>query len=222
MASTRYFAALLLVASLATTAHAQGLTRYAPSVAQLKPARLAYVRASLGTTYTLGYDYRCARLGLEYAPMLTPHFGLAGRLVGVAGQPTAATALYGPWIEAVPNQNYRAGFVEVEGLYYPFGTMRRVRFAVGLGGFTGYYNLNTISSANVISGQVQAYELATRQGAATGYLGSLNVEVALGKQRVWLLGFKATRQQGQGASLTNLRRGITNLPGQSLTLARQL
>jgi hypothetical protein len=97
-----------------------------------------------------------------------------------------------------------------------------VRFAVCLGGFTGYYNLHTISSAKVISNEVQTYELATRRGAAIGYLGSLNVEVALGKERRWLVGLKATRQQGQGASLTNLRRGITDLPGQSLTLARQL
>ncbi|AMR28511.1 hypothetical protein A0257_16365 [Hymenobacter psoromatis] len=82
-------------------------------------------------------------------------------------------------------------------MYYPFGITRRVRFALGFGGFTGRYKLNTFNSATIIDNQVQTYELATRQGAATGYLGSLNVEVALGKQRVWLLGLKATRQQGQ-------------------------
>ena len=222
MPATRYFAPLLLITGVTASAHAQAVTRYAPSVAQPSSARVAYLRASLGTTYTLGWEYRCARLGLEYAPMLTKHIGVAGRLVGVAGHPTAATALYGPWIADVPNQNYRAGFVEVEGLYYPFGIAHRVRFALGLGGFTGYYRLNTLNSARVVSNEVQTYELATRQGAATGYLGSLNVEVALGKERRWLLGFKATRQQGEGASLTHWSRGITNLPGQSLTLARQL
>ena len=114
----------------------------------------------------------------------------------------------------MPNQNYRAGFVEAEGLLYPFGNMRRVRFALGLGGYAGYYKLNAISSANVVAQQVVVYELATEQGGAVGYLGSLNVEVALGKQRRWLVGLKVTRQQGLG--------GITNRPGQSLTIARQL
>jgi hypothetical protein len=146
--------------------------------------------------------------------MLTRHLGLAGRLVGVAGYPTASTPLYGSWIEQVPNQNYRAGFVEAEGLVYPFGNTRRVRFALGLGGYAGYYKLNAINSANVVAQQVVAYELATQQGGAVGYLGSLNVEVALGKQRRWLVGLKATRQKGLS--------GITNLPGQSLTIARQL
>lgn len=216
MALTRYFALLLLVTGVATTAHAQDSTRDAPRVAQPAPARLAYLRASLGTTYSLSWEYRCARLGLEYAPMLTKHIGVAGRLVGVAGQPTAASSLYSARPEAVADQHYRAGFVEVEGLYYPFGTTHRVRFALGVGGFTGYYNQQTTSE------QVQTYQLVTRQGAATGYLGSLNMEVALGKERVWLVGFKAMRQQGQGASLTDLSRGITNLPGQSVTLARQL
>ena len=176
-----------------------------------RPFQVAYLRASLGVTSTLGWEYRCPRLAVEYAPMLTRHIGLAGRLVGVAGHPTAATPLYGPWIEKIPNQNYRAGFLEAEGLVYPFGNTRRVRFALGAGGYAGYYQLNAISSANVVGQQVVAYELATQQGGAVGYLGSLNVEVALGKQRVWLVGLKATRQKGLA--------GITNLPGQSLTLA---
>ena len=68
--------------------------------------------------------------------------------------------------------------------------------------------------ANIVDNKVVDYELGTYQGACAGYLGSLNLEVALGKQRVWLLGLKATRQKGLG--------GITNLPGQSLTIARQL
>jgi hypothetical protein len=189
-------------------------TQAASAAAPIRPFQIAYLRASLGVTSTLGWEYRCPRLAVEYAPMLTRHLGLAGRLVGVAGHPTASTPLYGSWIEQVPNQNYRAGFVEAEGLVYPFGNTRRIRFALGLGGYAGYYKLNAINSANVVAQQVVAYELATQQGGAVGYLGSLNVEVALGKQRRWLVGLKATRQKGLG--------GITNLPGQSLTIARQL
>ena len=210
---------LLLVAGHLPRAAAQEAVPCAPvraanASAPVRPFQVAYLRASLGVTSTLGWEYRCPRLAVEYAPMLTRHLGLAGRLVGVAGHPTASTPLYGSWIEQVPNQNYRAGFVEAEGLLYPFGNMRRVRFALGLGGYAGYYKLNAISSANVVAQQVVVYELATEQGGAVGYLGSLNVEVALGKQRRWLMGLKATRQKGIG--------GITNLPGQSLTIARQL
>jgi hypothetical protein len=68
MTATRYLAPPLFVASLALNAHAQDVTRYAPTVAQLPSARVAYLRASVGSTYTLGYEYRCARVGLEYAP----------------------------------------------------------------------------------------------------------------------------------------------------------
>lgn len=210
---------LLLVAGYLPPASAQDTTPSAPvqsasASAPVRPFQVAYLRASLGVTSTLGWEYRCPRLAVEYAPMLTRHLGLAGRLVGVAGHPTASTPLYGSWIEQLPNQNYRAGFVEAEGLVYPFGNTRRVRFALGLGGYAGFYKLNAISSANVVDQQVVAYELSTQQGGAVGYLGSLNVEVALGKQRRWLVGLKATRQKGLS--------GITNLPGQSLTIARQL
>jgi hypothetical protein len=210
---------LLLLAGHLPPAAAQEATpsataQPASTSTSVLPFQVAYLRASVGITSTLGWEYRCPRLAIEYAPILTRHLGLAGRLVGVAGHPTAATPLYGRWIEQVPNQNYRAGFVEAEGLVYPFGNTRRVRFALGLGGYAGYYKLNAISSANVVDQQVVAYELATQQGGAVGYLGSLNVEVALGKQRRWLVGLKASRQKGLG--------GITNLPGQSLTIARQL
>ena len=210
---------LLLVAGHLPKAAAQEAAPRAPAraanaSAPVRPFQVAYLRASLGVTSTLGWEYCCPRLAVEYAPMLTRHLGLAGRLVGVAGHPTTSTPLYGSWIEQVPNQNYRAGFVEAEGLLYPFGNTRRVRFAIGLGGYAGYYKLNAISSANVVAQQVVAYELTTEQGGAVGYLGSLNVEVALGKQRRWLVGLKVTRQKGLG--------GITNLPGQSLTIARQL
>ncbi len=215
--NNRYaFLTILLAAGGATRAHAQDRVLPDPSVASVhaRPFQVAYLRASVGVGSTLGWEYNCPRVALEYAPMLTRHLGLAGRIAGVAGQPSASTPLYGTWIKDIPNQNYRAGFVEAEGLVYPFGNTRRVRFALGAGGFAGYYKLNSISSATIVDNKLAEYELSTSQGTSAGYLFSLNLEVALGKQRVWLLGLKATRQQGLG--------GITNLPGQSLTLARQL
>lgn len=206
----------LLAIGAALPSHAQDRVQHAPSVAstQARPLQVAYLRASLGVAPTLGWEYSCPRLALEYSPMLTRHLGLAARVAGTAGRPSASTALYGSWIKDIPNQNYRAGFFEAEGLLYPFGNTRRVRFALGAGGYAGYYKLNAIRSATIVDNKVVAYEHDTRQGGAVGYLGSLNIEVALGKERVWLLGLKATRQKGL--------HGITNLPGQSLTLARQL
>lgn len=205
---------LLLVAGHATTSLAQDVTRYAPSVAQPRASHAAYLRASMGVTPTKNWEYRCAKLGLEYAPMLTSHLGLAGRVAAVVGAPTASAPIYGPWIESMPNQNYRAGFVEAEGLYYPLGTSHRVRFAVGLGGFAGSYTQNTFTTATIVSNELQSFTSETRRGTAVGYLGSLNLEVALGQERNWLLGLKATRQY--------IVHGVTNLPGQSLTLARKI
>lgn len=202
--------AWLLAASPALTTQAQ----QPAAPVRPRPFQISYLRLSLGTTYTLGWEYRCPRLALEYAPMLTRHLGLATRLVGVAGRPTAASALYGPWITQVPNQHYHAGFMEGEGLLYPFGNTGRVRFALGAGGYAGYYQLSSVTEANTVSGQLQSYRLVAYQGGRAGYLYSLNLELALGKQRNWLVGLKATRQRGLG--------GITNLPGQSLTLAHQL
>lgn len=208
--------AFLLAIGGATSARAQDRVQAAPSIAadRVRPFQVAYLRATVGVNPTIGWEYRCPRVAVEYAPMLTRHLGLAARLAGSAGRPSASTALYGSWIKEIPNQNYRAGFFEAEGLVYPFGNTHRVRFALGVGGFAGLYKLNTISSATIVDNKVVAYELDTRQGASAGYLGSLNLEVALGKERVWLLGLKATRQKGLG--------GVTNLPGQSLTIARQL
>jgi len=163
---------------------------------------------------TLGWEYSCYRVGLEYAPMLGPRFGLAGRVAGVAGHPTAATPLYGPWIETIPNQNYRAGFLEAEALYYPFGITHRVRFALGLGAFFGSYKHNSVDTIAIVNNQVTHYHLTTRSGSQIGYSASANLEVGLGKEQKWLVGLKVTRQQGRGK--------IDNLPGQSLTLARKL
>ena len=207
--------ASLLLAGVWTTTQAQvAPAATAPPSSQVHAKLPQYVRLQVGTTPTITWHYPCLRLGLEYAPMLTRHLGLAGRLVGVAGQPTGSSGPYGPWIKQVPNQNYRAGFVEAEALLYPFGINHRVRFALGLGGFTGFFKQNAFSFVNVVDNQVRDYALSSYGGNVTGYQGSLNLEVALGKQRVWAVGVKLLRQKGYS--------GITNLPGQSFTLARQL
>ena len=174
---------------------------------------MAYLRLGLGTTFDAQKYYRCARVWVEYAPMLTRRVGLAGRLAGVAGKPSAS-ALYGSWIDQVPNQNYQAGYAEGEVLFYPFGNDKRVRFALGAGGFAGYYKKNDLDFVNVVDNRVVDYRLASQQGIHAGYLGSLNLEVALGSEQHWLVGLKATLQKGVG--------GVTDVPSESLTLGRRL
>jgi hypothetical protein len=207
---------LLLLASCCTLRMQAQAVRppFHPTLDQQSPPRVAYLRATVGTTATLDWAYTCSRIALEYAPMLGPRFGLAGRVAGVTGHPTAATPLYGPWIETIPNQNYRAGFLEGEALYYPFGSSHRVRFALGLGAFFGTYKHNSVDTIFVVNNQVTHYHLASRNGSQAGYIASANLEVGVGQQQRWLVGLKVTRQQGTGK--------IDNLPSQGLTLARKL
>jgi hypothetical protein len=208
------FPLLVIALSQATEAQAQ-VEQAVPSAAPApkSPFQTAYLRLNVGTTFDALKYYRCARVAVEYAPMLTHHVGLAGRLAGVAGSPSASN-LYGTWIDQLPNQNYKAGYAEAEALYYPFGNQKRVRFAVGAGGFVGYYKKNSFSFANVVDNQLVDYQLTSHQGVHAGYLGSLNLEVALGTEQRWLVGLKATLQKGVG--------GVTDVTGQSLTLARRL
>ena len=185
----------------------------APQPVPTRPFQVAYLRVGIGTTFDARKYYRCTRLAVEYAPMLTRQVGLAGRLVGVAGKP-AGSGPYGPWIDQLPNQNYKAGYAEGEVLFYPFGNEGRVRFAVGAGGFAGYYKKNDFDFVSVVDNRVVDYLLASYQGFHGGYLGSLNLDVALGQQQRWLVGLKATLQKGVG--------GVTDLPAQSLTVRRRL
>jgi hypothetical protein len=196
------------------------ITKPAPSVGTLTEAPTpipatatsrhpAYVRLSLGMVYDINMYYRCARLSAEYAPMLTRHLGLASRLVGVGGHPSGLE-------NKVPNQNYKAAYVEQEVTFYPVGGAgdTRVRFGVGAGGFAGYYQKNTFDFFNAVGGEIKDYALTERHGFHGGYLYSANLEVALNADRRWLVGARAARQSGIG--------GITTQPAYTLTLARRL
>ncbi|TPG67000.1 hypothetical protein [Hymenobacter nivis] len=180
--------------------------------ASARPFQVAYLRLGVGTTFDSYKHYRCTRIALEYAPMLTRKIGLAGRLVGVVGTPSDSGP-YGPWIYQLPNQNYKSGHAEVEALFYPFGNAKRVRFAVGAGGFAGYYKLNGFNSASLLDGNVVAYQLLSEQKVYGGYLASLNLDVALGPQQRWLVGLRVAQQKGSG--------GVTDVPSETLTLARR-
>ena len=93
-----------------------------------KATRPRYLRLSVGTIPDTYWTYRCLKVGIEYAPMLTKHLGVAGRLVGLAGHPTSSDPAYGPWIDQVPNQNCRAAYAEAEALYR---ALRRTYQALG-------------------------------------------------------------------------------------------
>lgn len=212
MNSMSYATVTAFLLALSPTAWAQmpqeTSSSQAPASAPVRPFQVAYLRLGLGTSHEISYNYRCARFFVEYSPLLTRRLGLAGRLVGIAGKPTS------DFEKQLPKQNYKAAYVEEEVLFYPFGADKRVRFAVGAGGFAGYYKRNGFDYINVVSGKVTDYKLASEQGVHAGYLGSLSVEAGLGAQQRWQVGLKSTIQNGIG--------GITTMRTHSLTLGRRL
>ena len=113
-----------------------------------------------------------------------------------------------------PNQNYKAGYAEAEVLWYPFGNASRLIFALGAGGFAGYYQHNGYESLSSVSGQLVDYKLRATQGILAGGIGSFNLEVGLGQAQHWRVGLKSLAQSGYG--------GITSFTSHSLILARRL
>lgn len=206
-------ASALLAVSQATEARAQQVAAVseqtaAADVPVTRPFQVAYLRVGLGTSYDINKYYRCARLSAEYAPMLNQRLGLSGRLVGVFGKPSSS------FEKQLPNQNYKAAYVEQEILLYPFGINKRVRVAFGAGGFAGYYKKNGFSYISAVSGEVVDYGLNSQQGVHAGYIASLNLEAALGQEKRWAIGVKSTIQNGIG--------GVSTLRTHSLTLGRRL
>ncbi|AIZ64002.1 hypothetical protein PK28_10440 [Hymenobacter sp. DG25B] len=195
----------LLVGSLASSGAAQAQTAPAGEAPTGKPA---FLRLGLGTTYDIEGYYRSARVSVEYAPMLTRKIGLASRVVGIGGKPTSGMETQ------LPNQNYKAGYLEQEVVFYPFGNSQRLNLGIGAGGFAGFYRLNGFNNFTAESGKVTDYTLERKQGFHGGYLLSLNLDVALGQEQRWRVGTKATLQNG---ALGN-RHSSTY----SLTLARRL
>ncbi len=199
--------ALLGALSQATSAHAQAeyarpqvATPFAPPA---EPFHVAYLRVGVGSTSDALNGYRCAHLSLEYAPMLTTHVGLASRMAGVVGKPSDCLE------KQLPNQNYKAAYLEQEALFYPLGNNRRVQFAVGAGGFAGYYKKNSVDYTEASEGHLTDYRLVSYQGVHAGYLGSLNLGVGLGSQQHWQVGFRAIVQNGVSTSATIFTHTLT-------------
>ena len=179
-----------------------------PSAAAPVPGRVSYFRLGVGRTEGAGVYYDCARLSLEYVTLAGRHWGAGGRLVGIAGAPWEGTQ------SQIPNQNYKAGYAEAEGFWYPFGNNQRVTVAVGAGGFAGYYRNNSYSSiGNYPDAPYLRYILASHEGMHAGLLGSLNLEVGLGTTQRWRVGGKVMKETGLG--------GVTTFTSHSLTLARR-
>ncbi|AHJ97885.1 hypothetical protein [Hymenobacter swuensis] len=176
--------------------------------APVTAGRPAYVRLGVGTAHDIYGYYPCTRLSAEFAPMLSRKIGLASRVVGIVGKPSSGLETQ------LPNQNYRAGYLEQEVVFYPFGNDHRVNVGLGAGGFFGYYRRNSNSYLRGVNGQVTEYELASQKGFHGGGLLSLNVDVALGEKQQWRVGGKATLQNGIS--------GNTRSSTYSLTLGRRL
>ena len=191
---------LLFATALPGLAGAQAL---APDV-----PRPAYLRVGVGRTEGAGTIYHSARAFVEYAPLLGRHWGWAGRLAGVAGAPTQGLE------SQVPHQNYRAGYAEAEGRWYPWGNHRRVTVALGAGGFAGYYRHNGYDYFQGVNGRLVDYGLAAQQGFHAGLLGSVNAEVGLGAAQRWRAGLQILKQTGLG--------GVTAFTSHSLTLGYRI
>ncbi|MBF9143498.1 hypothetical protein [Hymenobacter properus] len=87
-------------------------------------------------------------------------------------------------------------------------------FAVGAGGFGGYYKHNGFSFfGNYPDAPYVRYSLASREGMHAGLLGSLNLEVGLGATQRWRVGGKVMKETGLG--------GVTSFTSHNLTLARR-
>ncbi|OUJ73015.1 hypothetical protein BXP70_14295 [Hymenobacter crusticola] len=114
----------------------------------------------------------------------------------------------------VPHQEYKAGYLEQEAVFYPFGADKKVLFGVGAGGFLGYYKKSTYSYLSLVSGKLTDYQLAAYEGFHGGYLLSLNLDVAVGTAQRWRVGLRSSVQNGTG--------GNTTSPTHSLTIARRL
>ena len=199
MRATSSLLPLLLALALPKLAGAQALSPDAP--------RPAYLRVGVGLTETRGTTYPIARAFVEYAPLLGQHWGWAGRLVGVTGAPTHGLE------SQLPHQNYRAGYAQAEGRWYPWGNQRRLTVAFGAGGFVGYYRLNSYDYIRGLYDRVVDYRLASAQGIHAGVLGSVNAEVGLGAAQRWRAGLQVLKETGRG--------GITSFNTYSLTLARR-
>ncbi|QNE38896.1 hypothetical protein F1C16_04650 [Hymenobacter sp. NBH84] len=210
MIKAYHFAGSILLL-LPVAATAQLTPSYQQTAPLVKSSALApkpsYLRLGVGTAYDVNGYYRCTRLALEYAPTLSQHFGAAGRIVGVFGNPSDKLQ------RQLPNQNYKAGFIEAEGVYYPFGTDKRVLFGVGAGGFAGYYEKNDYNYLKATSGQVTDYLLVSYRGPYAGVLFSLNLDAAVGARQLYRVGAKATVQNGINGGRTSTY---------NLTLARRL
>lgn len=113
----------------------------------------------------------------------------------------------------VPHQNYRAGYAEAEGRWYPWGNQRRLTLALGAGGFAGYYRHNGYDYFQGVDDRLVEYRLASEQGFHAGVLGSVNAEVGLGAAQRWRAGLQALKETGRG--------GVTSFTTYSLTLTRR-
>ncbi|AYA36103.1 hypothetical protein D3Y59_02925 [Hymenobacter oligotrophus] len=90
---------------------------------------------------------------------------------------------------------------------HPLGNYRRVLFAVALGGYAGYSNRYGAPSTRINWATNTSYiDFDHEQGLLAGYLFSLNLDLAVGSNRSWLVGGKSAFQNDTfGNSLASLQ-----------------
>ncbi|OON66937.1 hypothetical protein [Hymenobacter sp. CRA2] len=198
-----YSLAIAALLALPATAQTPALTPAA------RPHLLDF---GLGTSLNGSGDYNCLKTHLGYTRTLSRHVSAGPRVSMISG---TKRLVFGP-ADYLP-MSYHAVNLEGEAYYAPFGNDRRVVFAVGVGAYAGYtlqqdfewagYGLDANGNREL------QYKSRDPNGFHVGYMASLNLDLAMGRQQLWLLGLKAALQNDTYANI---------LPGAQLRIARCL
>lgn len=182
------------IASLAAVLSLSSVTAFAQ--------RPASIQLGVGSALVGTGDYKALKAHVEYAPLFGRHLGTGTRLAFIGGSQESFSTIYNPIPQpSNPGVNvpyamtYQAANLEHEFYLYPFGNDGQVLFAVGGGGYVGYSNRYGAPQTRWdagLGGNVNSLE--HEQGLHAGYMLSLNLDVALGLDRKWLAGGKASFQ----------------------------
>ncbi|MBW3127789.1 hypothetical protein [Hymenobacter profundi] len=164
--------------------------------------RPASIQLGVGSALVGTGDYKALKAHVEYAPLFGRHLGTGTRLAFIGGSRESFSTVFDPiprpgstGINVPYAMTYQAANLEHEFYLYPFGNNRQVLFAVGGGGYVGYSNRYGAPQTRWDAGLGGAVNyLEHEQGVHAGYMLSLNLDVALGIDRQWLAGGKASFQ----------------------------
>ncbi|UOR06390.1 hypothetical protein MUN82_04665 [Hymenobacter aerilatus] len=164
--------------------------------------RPASIQLGVGSALVGTGDYKALKAHVEYAPFFGRHLGTGTRLAFIGGSQESYQTVYNPdprtgttGVNVPFAMTYQAMNVEHEFYLYPFGNDQQVLFAVGGGGYAGYSQRYGAPQTTIdFSTGIKTNSLDQEKGLHAGYMLSLNLDVALGIDRQWLAGGKASFQ----------------------------